>query len=458
MKKHIPTRFIYTFLKYKIIFSFCSAVIFFTGLIIIQSCGEQENTFTIGSTFLEQNSRVVLIDTFRVELSTVQFDSIATSGTGVALCGRYSDNEFGIIECKSFFQIGIPSSSIIENNEVYDSVTIMLTFSGYTYGDTIPNQKIQVHQLTENIVADNSGYLYNTSSVDYKEEPIGFTVFKPWVNIYESIEFRIDDNLGLELFEMLKYNASQVSSNEAFTEYFKGLVITTDENDHGVIVGFNAGEGAISLTLYSHIVKENLIENSYDFTLYNYYQQFNQINYDRSGTLLSDLTVQDDDIPSIETEDKTFIQSGTGLVTKIQFPTLGEFLLMENSAMLKAELVIAPVINNYTRSILPDSVIIIRTDIINRTLSQLYNNEGEKVTGKFIQDDQYNEQTSYTFDITDFLQAELKDSYFDYSKGLLLAFPENTFISKLNTLIIESDSKEFNAPRLKIQVLVYDEE
>ena len=47
------------------------------GLVFIGSC-TKTNEFTIGKDFVESHTRLQVIDTFRVDLSTVLIDSIAT--------------------------------------------------------------------------------------------------------------------------------------------------------------------------------------------------------------------------------------------------------------------------------------------------------------------------------------------------------------------------------------------
>jgi hypothetical protein len=74
--------------KGRIILSF-----FVFGIILIGSC-TKTNEFTIGKDFVESQTRLQVIDTFRVDLSTVLLDSVVTSSKNIAYVGQYEDNIF----------------------------------------------------------------------------------------------------------------------------------------------------------------------------------------------------------------------------------------------------------------------------------------------------------------------------------------------------------------------------
>ena len=68
------------------------------GIMLITSCTKQSE-FEIGKDFIESETRLQVVDTFRVDLSTIIQDSLRTSATNVALVGNLKDDIFGSIEC-----------------------------------------------------------------------------------------------------------------------------------------------------------------------------------------------------------------------------------------------------------------------------------------------------------------------------------------------------------------------
>ncbi len=76
--------------------------------ISINSCTQSDN-FTIGQEFVESQTNLKILDTFKIDMSTVLYDSLATSGTGVAFVGDYNDSDFGTIKSKSYFELAFPT-------------------------------------------------------------------------------------------------------------------------------------------------------------------------------------------------------------------------------------------------------------------------------------------------------------------------------------------------------------
>src|SRR4030042_4307130 len=105
--------------------------------LIAVSCDDNLETLPLGKEIMKPSSRLVLIDTFSIDMSTVILDSIPTSGTDLLLTGIYNDNNLGKIVTKSYFQVGFPKKYSVDKQEYFDSVSLIITYSGYSYGDTL---------------------------------------------------------------------------------------------------------------------------------------------------------------------------------------------------------------------------------------------------------------------------------------------------------------------------------
>ena len=102
--------------------------------------------------YVKSQTQFVLIDTMSIDLSTLIIDSIETSSTENMLVGRYSDPELGNVVSSSYFQIGVPASTALDENEIYDSLTLVLNYGDLAYGDTLQPQTLKVYRLSYNFV------------------------------------------------------------------------------------------------------------------------------------------------------------------------------------------------------------------------------------------------------------------------------------------------------------------
>lgn len=71
---------------------------------LVLVCACDIGTFELGQDYVESNTYVELIDTVTIELSTFRFDSIQTSGSGVAWVGSAVIPEVGTMRSESFLK------------------------------------------------------------------------------------------------------------------------------------------------------------------------------------------------------------------------------------------------------------------------------------------------------------------------------------------------------------------
>jgi hypothetical protein len=426
-------------------------IILISTTIFNSSCS-QTDKFTIGEDFVESQTNLQIIDTFQVGLSTVLLDSLTTSGTGVALVGDYKDKVFGSVKSSSYFELGFPSYDAIADNAIYDSAVFIIGYSGYSYGDTTKLLSIGIHQLTENIVLNDDGYLYNTSTFNSSLTTLGAKLFYPGPNSEDTL-VRIEVNsFGEKLFRLFASSDLDVSSSETFLKYLKGFVITSNGADNNAILGFLADDSHIFLKIYYHIETEfpKAIEISIPFGTSG--KQFNKIQYDFANTDLSEIKIKNNKASSAETGNKAFFQAMVGLMPKIQFPTLQDIFWDSKWKVLEAELIIEPEITSYDFFALPEQLYLYNTNNLNNLNSVLSDASGNAIIASFSLDEIFKENTRYTFDITSFITGYLANKYFDPQNGLLVGIKGTELISTLQRLVIEGK----NPPvKLKLYYLSY---
>jgi hypothetical protein len=425
-------------------------IVFF---MIFNSCDENPEKYTLGEEYIDSQTHLSLMDTFSVNLSTVIINDMITSGTGNVLIGSYEDTIFGEIKSSSYFQIGVPESNDVQGDDIYDSLQLVIRYNKYYFGDTTQTQKILVYQLTENIETNENNAITSETTFNYGSDPIGSITYTPKPNNSEdSLTIKINDNIGLDLFTKLKENSDVISDNENFINYFKGLVLVADETYGGSIIGFKASAADLKFRLHTSRGTQDVDTLIYEFAMNTSSKQFNNITYDFSATRLNSLDEQRNELPSKNTDGLSFLQGGSGLAIRVDFPSLDEIFFFERGKIVEAKLSIAPLRNSYDDIKLPELLSLYKTDNINRINDQVVDVQGRLVSSELTIDDYYDEETAYLFDVTSYLIDEVADSYVDPEKGLLITLPSVNLTSRFYRFI--ADAKDQNT-NLKIYYLSY---
>ena len=138
VQNHMQFSRIKTLLHHKVTMFLCCCV-------ALVSC-EDPNELGLG--LVDDNIAGKYTDTLTVNVSTVYLDSLATSGTGNMLAGQYTDPHSGTVLANTFFQVGLGSATwTVAADATFDSLTLLLPYSGYSYGDTTQAVTYNIHRL-----------------------------------------------------------------------------------------------------------------------------------------------------------------------------------------------------------------------------------------------------------------------------------------------------------------------
>ncbi|RRB04193.1 DUF4270 family protein [Larkinella rosea] len=253
---------------------------------------------------------VLYTDTLSVKTSTVLLDSVVTDRNSRLFVGQYNDPVFGKVSAKTFGQLYVSGGSFKTEGEiVYDSVRVLVGYS-YVYGDTSKTQDIYVHRLTEDM--DSTKRYTNTSSVAYAATPLTKITLKPTAAGGAGYG-RLPDALGRELLELSK-GSGVVQAD--FQKVFKGIAVVPDAANTTVF-GFSNN---MFVELYYHKATDSTALGIDFFTTAGK-PSFSQIKIDRSATKLAALSLTNS-LPASATGGEVFVQSATGVTTRLNFPTL----------------------------------------------------------------------------------------------------------------------------------------
>ena len=440
--------------------SFKTLLLFAPLLLIFllsQGCSDEDaDAFTIGRNFINPQTSIVMVDSFTLSTSTFILDSFSTTSPDFLLTGVYNDDYFGKTSANAYFQIAIPDSVGIQENAVFDSLTIRLHYSGNVYGDTLQPFTLFVYRVNEIMEEPDEKYFYNTTTFSCDEEPLGTMTFRPRPNYDTDIEIRLSDDLGKELMNFLMDDSDEILSNSNFTEYLNGLVLKCGDNTQSVL-SFAATDTLVNLELYTHYTNEERKEVKYYFPLYSEGNYFNNLKADRKGTEIEKLKTRKEEIISAETGNKTFIQAGTGVLTRIDFPSIYRIMEIEHRYIYyKAELIFKPVHQSNAQVPFPKELVLFTTNKYNEPVSQVLDSDDEAVVSEFSFDKQYNEENYYSFDITSFLSDVLADAYVDEENGLVIGFSDDNLKSTLNRVVFDARLTDSYRPMLKMYFIFYE--
>ena len=197
---------------------------------------------------------------FFAELSSVIEDSVRTDENSLNLLGSYNDPVFGESKASFSTQLLLSESAIdFGDNPVLVSAELSLTYAGY-YGDSTQQMEIEVAKLDQSIYVDSAYYSNNIleateiiathSFYPYGSDPDTLGKYTLKVNLY---------NLGQEI---LNASSEDLTDNNSFIEYLKGIQIRTTSIG-GSIIYFNLKDVDSKLTItYNDSLQLDLVMSS----------------------------------------------------------------------------------------------------------------------------------------------------------------------------------------------------
>lgn len=439
---------------------------FLSSILIFVSCIDEE--FSIGDNLITVNGRSILYEDCTVELETHLGDPSVTTGLSKIFEGKHTSSDFGIITAHSYLDFNPPSydKSIFSADAAvevrFDSITLVLRYDDYSYGDTTQMQTINIYKLRQTIELDDKSQLYTTSTVPVESEPwITHHFHRPeeqWEN--DSIlELRLPDEFGLELIGLMNVQSDLLETYNNFRDYFKGIKLTPGNSDNAAVNSFRLdNEYPIIRIYYTTIGSVTTEENKIDMIANTTYA-FSQIEADRSNTLLQSLSYNSP-LFSIESENKIFLQGLTGLYAKVSFPDLNEILKLGKLVIISsAILYVIPVLGSYNGfAPLPSNLALNYLGEDGKALDIYVDPSTVTVqSGTLVEDKIFNLNTYYAFDVTSYLQYEL-GLLGMYKSSLQLSLDETDNSNSLKSLVF-GDSYYSNIDyrvRLIIYIIVYD--
>jgi hypothetical protein len=361
-----------------------------------------------------------LLDTFSISSSTVLLDSFVTiprnSGEDYMVFGSLQHPNLGLVEATSIVEVGRASVSLPADAK-YFSFELLLDLQYKP--TTVPSKfNIFVYSLSEPIDTtgvDSSYYKFNSPEPAHGSQINVQTEIDPTDT--GLVHVKLDDQLGQLFFDSLKLD-SEFKNQLYFHNFFHGIKIKGDNSGSAIL-------GAARITSALQVTYTNPADSTVKTVLFPLSSPYHYNLFKEPGrTSLTSYA------------DKTFVQSGTGVLTKVSFPSVKNLKsLYPQIAINKAELIIEPETNLLTP---PSSLFLLRSsqngDIIkDDTLFFTAQNsiyaDAQFLNRSALYVSYDTDKKLYNADVTSYVEAYLKSSSSDIPLDLIL-YPEakGTFI------------------------------
>ena len=442
-------------------------ILSFSFLLLILSVSCTTNSiedFVVGENFIKDNSGIVMIDTLTLKSSIVNFDSIPSNSSGRFLVGSNYNSFSGYKNSKTFLEMKF-DDAISQTKFVFDSLNLVLYFDTYYFGDTTVTQTFSVHQIREKMKLNNNSNLYTTSNFSYNDVPLGSISLKPRPRSHKKVSIRLSNSLGEQLAKMIMGSKDTITNEVMFTKFFNGLVIKSQSDVKGAVVGFRTTDlGTASsvsssnietkpeIRLYYHLSPNPglLKDLYYKFSFYSDGINFNQISGNSSNSLIDGISDSRNERSTNLTNHQLFVQSGIQIYSKIQIPYVDNLLYMgKNSAFIGATLRLYPVKGTYRTADLPDSLYIYNGDRINQSTGQIYmpGSTTEKSFANLVVIRDVEELVYYDMDVSNFVNTELLQE-FETFRSLMIGFGTSTAKKTAAHVVLGGQNSGKYSPKL----------
>jgi hypothetical protein len=330
----------------------------FLLLVGLNSCKKEINS--IGLDLRDDLLGTEFVDTTTLRAYSLLEDSLNTTYTNTLL-GELHDPIFGQTEAAIYMQLALEKTIAFTDNDIFDSIVLVLSYTGGYMGDTTQPVSIEVHKLSEDLNSTQTYYQFST--VTHESENLthstnfqtcykpttSFTVGTDQTKSAPHLRIRLTDNLKSDLMK-------NISSTNELRTTLKGLYIKANSTGNpGSMAYFRMNNDNSGLILYTHRADTTLTSQFRFYTKgtqeeVTYFTHFDHDYAQSTDPQFSQMVLSGDHTVG----DKTlYLQSTGGIKTKIEFPHLADLFKEQNIninrvIINRAELVIT--------NMLPDEV------------------------------------------------------------------------------------------------------
>jgi hypothetical protein len=263
-------------------------------LMVAVSVGCKKKKIELGQDVIANEDLITSgsIDTFSIYTSSFRTDSVISSNRFFGVLGSCNDPEFGTVNSEIYTQFRIVSLEPTFDlpNITIDSVVLSMVYTG-VYGST-GDQTLEVFEIggTE-ALSDTTDYYPDQTFPETGSDLVvpgtevmnldPNTVTYVDTNLVQSqLRIQLDTNLAWQLFNEATNNPASFLDNDAFTEYFKGLKVKTNNSfqapGDGGLFYFDLNDADSKIRIHYKSSGEDRI---YDLVINSSCADFNHIDF-----------------------------------------------------------------------------------------------------------------------------------------------------------------------------------
>lgn len=428
--------------------------------VLFSSCANDEEIYKIGDRFVKETSKIHYVDTLTVTVSTVRIDSFPATGYNTVFVGYHNDPLLGTTEAKSFVEF-IPATSVpdLDENAVFDSLVIYMRQNGNYLGDTSLLKTLAIHEVLEPIEPKDDNYrLYNTDTFSINTAPLATHTFKQRPQALRADFVRLPDALGLKWFNWLVNKNDTLTNQTTFKKQFPGLALlplTKDLSWSSTFFGYNATttdeDNVMHIRLYYRIRGQE--NNTYfAFSPSESGRVFTNFQMDYSGSIVDGIGTSGI-VASKSSNNLVAVQAGGALGFRIDIPMIDKLKeIHPNLSVLDAQLIVKPRKGSFDKASELPQLIAYWMDSKNEIRGPLTNFSSSPILSKLTADDEFNENTYYSFDMLSFVLNKMNNLNTDQT--LFFSFSDQDNATSLKRVIIEDQSFS-ESLQLQLHYVVY---
>ena len=418
-------------------------IIFLTGL---WACTKEAQYIETVSP--AENPYLVQVDTITGSFVTFRPDSFLTSSASYGVAGYAKDPLLGSVYAAHYFRYNLPTWEDIPNTAVFDSLELVLKLNHVYTGDSTVPIRLLVDRLSQ-AITNEKGAFYNISKVEANGGTLGVfdAVVRPKAT--DSIRILLSPAFGQELFGHLRNRSGVVSTADKFNEYFKGLRVSGDSTRDAMLLQF---KDSIKLNVHYTVKAVFNQAKTISFSKAGSPNKFNQIRQNYTGTRWADLNTKLE-ISADKTDNLYAVREFNRVRTQITFPYIKNVLQAADYVkVMGATLELKPMGSSMENFPLPNRLQLYQQLEDGTLAGPMSNSTGAAMGGDLYIDKVYGKDTRYTYDVSNYILAQLAANNFTATKLVVTGMGGDTTLTRL---VGNSTTASDLRSRLVLTLLVY---
>ncbi len=260
-------------------------LLFFILALALSAC--KDDVLNTGASVLPAEDEIVVcVDTFSIKSSLLQADSIYSSPDSMLL--GECDSKFGTIHGDILTQLACPEGYEYEEGAEVDSVCIFLVYTTW-YGDGHSPMSVQAYELDKNTFYYSNRYFSNIDINEYwSGEDSTYILEHDKIVVAAAptdsagkgqyfVRLKTNNDFAKRFFEKQDF-----SSQDAYSETFKGLYISSDFGSATMLHITDISLGVYYHFTYSRAGVDTLVNNEKWFYSNSEVRRVNRISYSNS--------------------------------------------------------------------------------------------------------------------------------------------------------------------------------